>query len=51
MKPLFHEFDYGGSHRKLFEEEGGMDFMGQGNGNFLVPNFYSHSYIEDPNYF
>lgn len=29
MKPFLHEFDFGGSHRKLFEDDGGMDFLGR----------------------
>jgi hypothetical protein len=35
MKPLFHEFEFGGgastSHRKLFEDDPGMDFLGRPN--------------------
>jgi hypothetical protein len=54
MKPLFNEFDYcTGSHRKLFDDggESGMDFIGQHNDTFLVPNFFSQPFIEDQNYF
>ena len=41
MKPMFNEFDFGGGHRKLFEDESNMDFLGRGNENFIAPNFFS----------
>ena len=49
---MFNEFDFNQSHRKLFDEEGAMDLFGGKNvDNFLTPNFYSHQFIDDPNYF
>lgn len=51
MKPLFNEFDYGSiGHKKLFDEDQAMDFMGR-NHEFLPPSYYPPTFYEEPNYF
>ena len=48
-KPQFNDFDFSGRHKKLFEEEFAMEYLTKGVDSFLMPNFFSQSFLDDFN--